>query len=193
MLNKSYFVSLFLFFQFLLFFYFKVNGLQYFLLAECFFIYLWIGNIKPFIVLFVYFFIDSSAAFTTASFLFLFGFIKNKVKIPVKISIIFFLILYFFTARYETYLIKAVMPGFIAFVALIYGITRVPSIQKLLSVALLAYVVIGFIYSVLFEIFSVFSYQPYLMFSIDVIQFVIALTVYKSFGVILEKELPDNN
>ncbi len=193
MLNKSYFVSLFLFFQFLFFFYFKVNGLQYFLLAECFFIYLWIGNIKPFIVLFVYFFIDSSAAFTTVSFLFLFDFIRNKVKIPVKISIIFFLILYFFTARYETYLIKAIMPGFIAFVALIYGITRVPSIQKLLSEALLTYVVIGFIYSVLFEIFSVFYYQPHLMFSIDVIQLVIALTVYMSFSVILEKELPDNN
>ncbi len=187
MKNKKAIIVLFLFIQFLLAFFYKWDNLSYFFLAECFFFYLILDDIVPFIVVLLYFWIDLSAAFTTVFFLLLFHFLKKKIKIQVKLSIILFLVLYFFTARYETYLIKAVMPGFIAFVALIYAITRMPAIQENLSKAVFLYTVAGFLYSILFNLSPYFSYQPFLMFSIDIIQLIIALSIYNSFNSLLEE------
>ena len=84
------------------------------------------------------------------------------------------------------------MPGFIAFASIIYAITRMPLIQKGLGNAVFVYTVAGFFYSILFNSFFFFKYEPYLMFSIDVIQLVIALTLYSSFKGYLEEESPDS-
>ncbi|BBB32353.1 hypothetical protein TTHT_0787 [Thermotomaculum hydrothermale] len=193
MKNKRLLIVLFLFAQFLFIYFFKLGNVQYFLLAESIFFYLIIKDIIPFVALLPYFLINVSVAFVVLLFIFLFHFLKAKVKIPAKLSIIFFLILYFFTARYEVFLIKAVMPGFIAFVAIIYAITRMTIIQRDLSPALFLYTVVGFLYSVLFNLFPFFKSEPYLMFSIDAIQIVIALILFYSFKDFLEKKSPDSD
>ncbi len=193
MINKNFFIAFFLLIQFFVFYFLKWNGISYFLLSEIFFLYLLTEDISPFFPVFIYFFINPSTAFISIAFIFVFHFIKSKIKISVKLSTIFFLILYFFTARYEVYIIKAVMPGFIAFVAIIYAITRMPLIQHGLSKAIFVYTVAGFVYSILFNITPFFKYEPYLMFSTDIIQLVIALTVFNSMEGFLKKELPDTD
>ncbi len=193
MKNKNALIFFFLLIQFALAFFLKWNAISFFLLSEVFWFYLLSERLYPFFVLLLYFLLNPSAAFISAGFLLGFHFLKSRIKISVKLSTVFFLILYFFTARYEVFIIKAVMPGFIGFVAIIYAITRMPAIQQNLAKAIFVYTVIGFIYSILFNLLPFFKYKPYLMFSIDVIQLIIALTVFNSIKGFLEKEPPDTN
>ncbi len=193
MRNKNLFIAFLLLAQFFIVYFARLEGISYFLLSEVFFLYLLTKKIFPFVTIFIYFFINPSAAFVSFAFIFVYHFLNLKIKLSVKLSTVIFLILYFFTARYEVYIIKAVMPGFIAFVAIIFAITRMPLIQQGLSKAIFIYTVIGFVYSILFNLIPSFRYEPYLMFSIDIIQLIIALAIFDSVKSVLDKKSPDTD
>jgi len=189
-INKNLIALSFFLIQFFVCFFLNYKSVEYILLAEFLFFYLLTENLVVLIADLPYFFIIPAEAFVSFVFILLFHFFRKKVKLSVKISLVVFLCLYFFTARYEPYLIKAVMPGFIAFVSVIYAITRVPVSQIVLAPAVLLYAVSGFVYGILFNVFPFFRYEPYLMFSVDLIQIVMASILFASFRDFLEKKPP---
>ncbi|GEM_PF-2405019 len=188
--NKRILTLSFFFVQFFICFFLNYKGVAYILLAETLFFYLLTEDLTVLMGNLPYFFLIPSEAFVCFIFAFFFHFFRDKVKISLKISLIIFLFLYFFTARYEPYLIKAVMPGFIAFVSVIYAMTRVPASQKILAPAVALYTVAGFIYGILFNVFSFLRYEPYLMFSVDLIQIVMAAILFVSLRIFSEKKPP---
>ena len=166
--------------------------MRFFLLTEAFFAYLLIETPLPFVSILIYFPLFPSETFISLFFVFSFHFLKEKVKIPITISIVFFLILYFFTARYESGVIQIIMPGFMAFVSIVFAITRVPALTVSISKSVFVYTICGFVYGVLYGVLPFFNSKPFLMFPVDVIQIIVAFFLYTSFEAI-SMEKPENS
>ncbi len=189
-IKKEFLVFLFLIIQLFAVKFLHLNYLNFLLTAEVFLFCLLTDNILLWIwVLIPYFVLGFSSGFTAFLTGVVFYFLKDRTKISVKYSLVFFLFLYFFTVRYEFVLIKAVMPGFLAFVSVIYAITRTAETGVILSPALLAYTFAGIVYSFFYSNFNFLELKPYFLYSSDVVQIVIATVLFVSIKD-LKKEFP---
>ena len=191
--KKDFFILAFLVLQLLAVSFLKITYINYFLTAEIFFfflsgnnVFIWLLGVIPYIIL------GFSPAFTSFFTAILYYFLKDRTKISVKYSLLLFLFLYFFTVRYEPVIIKAVMPGFLAFVSVVYAITRVREANIILAPALLAYTLSGILYSFFYSAFGFFKLRPYFLYSSDIVQIVIATVLFVSFKD-LKKEFPAGN
>ena len=191
MKSKKLFIVLFFFLQFFLVVFTHFTQIRFFLLTEVFFGYLLIDIPFPFLSILLYFPLFPSETFISLCFIYSFHFLKEKVKIPITISIVLFLILYFFTARYENGVIQIIMPGFMAFVSIVFAITRIPDLTVSVSKSVFVYAICGLVYGFLYETLSFFNSKPFLMFAVDIIQIVVAFVLYTSFEII-SIEKPEN-
>ncbi len=179
--------------QFFLCYLFHIKSISYFLLSEVFFLYLLKLELPVFIAIIPYLFLDRAQTIVCLAFILIYHFAHKKIKVSLKVSTIVFLTVYFFTARYESYVIKAIMPGFIAFIAIIYSMTRLPSSQKTLAKAILIFSSIAIVYSIFFDFFNVFALTPYFLIAIDIVQLIISTTLYFSLFPLEKKSpYPDN-
>ena len=191
MKSKTNLILLFFLLQFFVSYFFQFEQLKFFLLAEAFCSYLLIASPYPILVVLPYFFMFPSETFISLFFIFAFHFFNYKVTIHITFAVMLFLILYFFASRYEIGIVRVIMPGFMAFVSIVFAITRVPALTVSIAKSVFVYTVCGFVYGVLYGVLPFFNSKPFLMFPVDVIQIIVAFFLYTSFGAI-SMEKPDN-
>ncbi|NOY22169.1 MAG: hypothetical protein GXO70_01490 [Acidobacteria bacterium] len=114
--------------------------------------------------------VSPPAVFRAISFGILFLFLRDK-KVPFRISLVLLILLFLLLARYDGFRIPVVFPGVLALGALVYAISRVKGLVKVLTPALPVYLITSVMY-VFFYLFweHAYRFKPVSVIPLDLIQ-----------------------